>query len=306
MDIYENSYSSVKYIDFKPPLRYNIYIIYFKGTIMSVKISLAGDLGSGKSTVADLLIERLGAEYYSTGAIVRSIAARHGMSVVELNVYMETHPEIDNEIDDGLKALGEVDKCMVIDSRMAWHFTPGTFRVYLSTDVETSALRIMGANRAGEHSSTLEATIADTKARRESEKKRYKTQYGVDIKDLTNYSLIVDTTYATPEEIAQRILLSLEFWKNDSTYNELFISPERLNYPDDEADSELVAHYSSLIEAGEKVPDVTVFECDGEFYLDSNVEVALAYAFSISTFIPAKLVKAAVCDKKFVKMKNSI
>ena len=114
---------------------------------MAVKISLAGDLGSGKSTVANILIEKLGAEYYSTGAIVRSIAARHGMSVVELNVYMETHPEIDNEIDNGLVELGKSDKSMVIDSRMAWHFTKGTFKVYLSTDVETSALRIMGANR---------------------------------------------------------------------------------------------------------------------------------------------------------------
>ena len=88
---------------------------------MKEKISLAGDLGSGKSTVSDILIERLGAEYYSTGAIVRSIAAKHGMSVVELNVYMETHPEIDHEIDDGLKALSELDKFLIIDSRMAWH-----------------------------------------------------------------------------------------------------------------------------------------------------------------------------------------
>ena len=52
---------------------------------MNEKISLAGDLGSGKSTVSDILIKELGAEYYSTGAIVRSIAAKRGMSVVELN-----------------------------------------------------------------------------------------------------------------------------------------------------------------------------------------------------------------------------
>ena len=40
----------------------------------SKKISLAGDLGSGKSTVSKILIESLNAEYYSTGAIVRSVA----------------------------------------------------------------------------------------------------------------------------------------------------------------------------------------------------------------------------------------
>ena len=86
---------------------------------MRNKISLAGDLGSGKSTVAKLLIEALGAEYYSTGAIVRSVAERRGMSVADLNVYMETHPEIDKEIDDGLVALSDDERALVIDSRMA-------------------------------------------------------------------------------------------------------------------------------------------------------------------------------------------
>ena len=273
---------------------------------MADKISLAGDLGSGKSTVADILINRLGAEYYSTGAIVRSIAARHGMSVVELNVYMETHPEIDNEIDNGLVELGKVDKSMIIDSRMAWHFTEGTFKVYLSTDVETSALRIMGANRQGEHASTLEATIADTKARRESEKKRYKTQYGVDIKDLSNYTLIVDTTFATPDEVADCIISALDKWRADKSYRAAFISPDRLFYPDDESDTALVTRYSAELEAGGEIPPVTVTERDGEFYVTGGVESALAYAFNMNTYVPAVLVRADINPENYVKMKNSL
>ena len=97
---------------------------------MDNKISLAGDLGSGKSTVSAILIERLGAKYYSTGAIVRSIADSRNMTVVELNKYMETHPEIDHEIDAGIAALSESPESLIIDSRMAWHFTKGTFKVY--------------------------------------------------------------------------------------------------------------------------------------------------------------------------------
>lgn len=273
---------------------------------MKEKISLAGDLGSGKSTVADILVNRLGAEYYSTGAIVRSIAAKHGMSVVELNVYMETHPEIDNEIDNGLVELGKLDKAMIIDSRMAWHFTEGTFKVYLSTDVETSALRIMGANRVGEHSATLEQTVADTKARRESEKKRYSTQYGVDIKDLMNYSLIVDTTYATPTEIADCIISSMEEWSEDKGFRRTYVSPERLNYPDDEPDGELLSANMERLIAGEALPEVKIFEENGEFYLSENAETALAYALNMSSFIPATLVRGEKGERKFVKMKNSL
>ncbi len=273
---------------------------------MKDKISLAGDLGSGKSTVSDILIRELSAEYYSTGAIVRSIAERRGMTVVELNVYMETHPEIDHEIDDGLVALGDVDKLLVIDSRMAWHFTPDTFKVYLSTDIETSALRIMGANRRGEHSATLEETVASTRARRESEKKRYKEQYGVDIKDLTNYALIVDTTAATPDEVAERIIEGFSLWQSDRGYKRAFITPERLNFPDTPTAPERVAELSAKIERGESVPEVTVAERDGEFYLTAGLESAMAYAFNMSTFIPATLTGDTVPECEYVRMKNSI
>ena len=272
---------------------------------MNVKISLAGDLGSGKSTVSDILIRELGAEYYSTGAIVRSIAAKRGMTVVELNLYMETHPEIDHEIDDGLKALGSVDKPMVIDSRMAWHFTEGTFKVYLSTDPETSALRIMHANRAGEHAASLEATVADTRARRASERKRYMTQYGVDIKDLTNYDLIVDTTVATPTEVANAIIVSMHEWLERPT-KIAYVSPERLNYPDDEADMDLVGEYTGMLDEGIEIPVVEIFEEDGEFYVAAFAESAIAHAFEGERFVPCKLVRGSSEGKNYVKMKNSL
>jgi cytidylate kinase len=273
---------------------------------MQEKISLAGDLGSGKSTVAKILIEELGAEYYSTGAIVRDIANKRGMSVVELNVYMETHPEIDHEIDDGLKALSDVDRFLIIDSRMAFHFTRGTFKVYLSADPETSALRIMNANRDGEHAASLEETIKETRARRESEKKRYMTQYGVDIKDLMNYSLIIDTSNATPKEVADRLSASFKFWLENREYKAAYITPERLYFPDDAPDAELVSEYSTHLELGEDIPEVLATELDGEFYLTAGLESALAYSFNMNTFIPVRLVRETVDISKYTKMKNSL
>ena len=272
---------------------------------MTEKISLAGDLGSGKSTVSDILINRLGAEYYSTGAIVRSIAEKRGMTVTELNKYMETHPEIDHEIDDGIAALSEVDRFLIIDSRMAWHFTKGTFKVYLSCDIETSALRIMNANRRGEHSATLEETIATTRTRRESEKKRYLEQYGVDIKDLSNYSLIVDTSNATPEEVAECIITAFEEWKSNKSYSRVFITPVRLNFPEIELDGDVISPLLEKIACGESIPDVEVSERDGEFYLVGGFDSAMAYTMSFTTFIPAVLVdKEPVGD--YVQMKDSI
>ncbi len=273
---------------------------------MNGKISLAGDLGSGKSTVSDILIEKLGATYYSTGAIVRSIGQRYGMGVAEFNIYMETHPEIDREIDDGLVKLSTVDELMIIDSRLAWHFTEGTFKVYLSTDIVTSALRIMHANRKDEHKGTLQETIDCTRTRRESEKKRYKEQYGVDIKDLLNYDLIVDTTEANPDQVADCIISAFERWLADRSYKSAFLAPERIYYPVHQPDNELVADLSSALERGESIPTVRVFEEDGEFYLLDGLESALAYAFNMSTFVPATLVAHKRGNEEYIKMQNSL
>ena len=46
---------------------------------MALKISLAGDLGSGKSTVSNILMGELGAEYYGTGKIARELAESMGI-----------------------------------------------------------------------------------------------------------------------------------------------------------------------------------------------------------------------------------
>ena len=270
------------------------------------KISLAGDLGSGKSTVANILIDALGSEYYSTGSIVRAIAERMGMTIGELNVYMETHPEIDTEIDDGLVALAQDPRALIIDSRMAWHFTDGTFKVYMSTDIETAAARIMGANRSCEKATSLEEAVECTRARRESEKKRYSAKYGVDITDMSNYSLIVDTTYATPEEVAGVIISCFERWKEDKHLSFCYLSPERINYIDDEHDGDKLSEYSSALERGEDIPVVEVFEKDGEFYIAKGQESALAYAFNLYTYVPAVLVRGDLGDVKYVKMKNSL
>lgn len=270
------------------------------------KISLAGDLGSGKSTVAKILIAELGAEYYSTGSIVRGIAERMGMQIGELNVYMETHPEIDNEIDNGLVALADDPRALIIDSRMAWHFTKGTFKVYLTTDIETAACRIWNAQRDIEHADSLEQTIVCTKDRRASEKKRYFEQYGVDITDLMNYSLVVDTTYATPEEVAGIILSSFAKWREDKSLRFAYVSPDRLNYIDDEHDNDLLAERITALDCCEDIPMTTVFEENGEFYVQDNVESALAYAFNTFTFVPAVLTRGAVGERNYVKMKNSL
>ena len=270
------------------------------------KISLAGDLGSGKSTVSSILIERFGATYYSTGAICRAIAASHGMTIVEMNKYMETHPEIDHEIDDGLCALSDKNENMVIDSRMAWHFVSDTFRVYMTTELEESAKRILRANRAGDHAASLEEMAEEIRARKASERLRYREQYGVDCKDLSNYDLVVDSTYASPEVVAECILKAFDAWREDKTRRIAYICPRRFFYPDEGTDEGAAVKLSSLLDEGEPVGEAHAVECDGEIYLTDCAEVALAHAISDLPLGPTRLTVGEKPSGDFVRMTDTL
>lgn len=172
-----------------------------------IKISITGDLGSGKSTVCRYIKERYGIGVYSTGAIQRSLAAKYNMSTYDFNKYMETHPEIDAEIDATLTQIGERDEDMILDSRMAWHFVPGSFKVYLAVETGTAARRIMDDRRgAVETYESLDDAEVKLLKRKTSENLRYKSKYGVDCSDLSNYDLVVDTTDITPHEAAEIIM----------------------------------------------------------------------------------------------------
>ena len=269
------------------------------------KISLAGDLGSGKSTVSAILIERLGARYHSTGAICRAIAKEHGIDVVQMNVYMETHPEVDKEIDDGLCALSDVDENMVIDSRMAWHFVKGTFRVYMSTEAYESAKRIYRAKRDGDGASSIEEMAQNIRARKASENKRYAEKYGVDCNDLNNYDLVVDTTYASPEEVAEAILSSFAEWREDKTRRFAYICPRRFLYPDEGTDEGRAVKLSEFLDAGQDVGEAYATEVQGDFYLTDNAEVALAYAFSDLPLVPTRLTVGKKPAGGYVKMTDT-
>ena len=179
---------------------------------MTKIISITGDLGSGKSTVSQLLCERLNYEYVHTGKIQREIANRYNMTTLELNKYSETHPEIDNEIDSALKSLNESTN-LIVDSRLAWFFIPKSFKVFLKTNLIVAANRIFGDNqRENEKYSSKEEAANRIITRKASENKRYMELYGANCSDLSNFNLIIDTSFITPEKVADIILAEYNLW----------------------------------------------------------------------------------------------
>lgn len=256
---------------------------------MDFKIALAGDLGSGKSTVAALLSQKTGAEIYSTGRICRALAEQKGLPIDRFNVYMETHPEVDREIDDGLIALSARKGKLIIDSRMAWHFVTGCFSVYLSTDPRISAERILKDQRSGESFSTVEEAMERIAARRESEDKRYYEKYGVRIKDMRSYDFVLDTTYISPEVVSDEILRALKLYIAGDSGREARISAERIFYRPDAVQMDLLSGRRAELRMNAPVPLPTVTEKDGRYYLTGSAEAALAYTVHGVRLLPCRI-----------------
>jgi cytidylate kinase len=179
---------------------------------MAKIISITGDLGSGKSTVSNLLRDRLCYDYIYTGKIQREIAERHNMTTLELNQYAETHPEIDEEIDATFKSLNDSNH-LIVDSRLAWFFLPKSFKVYLKADIHVSAHRISTDNqRKNEEYASKEEAANHIIARKESENKRYMELYGADCADLSQFDLVIDTSSLSPEAVVERLVAEYDAW----------------------------------------------------------------------------------------------
>ncbi len=173
----------------------------------STKITITGDLGSGKSAVSKILCDRTGFEYVSTGRIQRHLAQELGLDTLEMNRRADTDPGIDQRIDSIFIDLGKDPKGYIVDSRMAWFFLPVSFKVYLRTDVAVAAERILNdPHRKSEEYETKEEAIEKILARKRSENARFLAKYGADGTKMDNFDLVVDTTHKTPEEVAAIIL----------------------------------------------------------------------------------------------------
>lgn len=181
-------------------------------------ITITGTLGSGKSSTADLVAQKLGFRRFSSGDFMRKLAVEMGISLNELSVKAQTDPAIDVKIDDEVKKAGQEEK-IVIDSRLAFHWIPDSFKVYLDLPPEIAKERILNNLRENplraqsEHSETPEEIEEKIKARRESEKKRYKELYGIENHThKANFDLVVDTDRNNLEQVVDIVVGEYKNW----------------------------------------------------------------------------------------------
>lgn len=171
-------------------------------------ITIAGKLGSGKSTICKYLQKEHGFEIYSTGAVQREVAKEMGISTLELNQRMLTDPALDHVIDDAVAKLSRErrDDAIIFDSRMAWHFAERSFKIFVTVDPLIAAQRVTLDPRGSEETYRDVCDARDKLLERgKVENARFLDIYHVNNLDYHNYDLVIDTSFAPPEAVCRTL-----------------------------------------------------------------------------------------------------
>ena len=258
-------------------------------------ISITGDLGSGKSTVAKEICRILNFKYLSTGLIQRQLALEKGMDTLEFNKFTDQNASIDDYIDQKLKDINEQTDSYVLDSRLGWHFVKKSFKVYIMAVDEVAASRVLiDAKRIGEPQALdIKAKILEQKERRKIENDRFKKSYGVKPSIFKDFDAVIDTSTATIEEVTNLVLSLFDSYCKGENYPKVWLSPLRI-FPTDD---------TNLIESAEAKAVKTSIETNGydnsfpvscllfkkEFYVFDGHKRLSGCIFTKPSFIPVAL-----------------
>ena len=153
-------------------------------------LTVSGPPGSGKSTTAGLLADRFDLEHISGGDIFRELAEERGYTPVEFNELAEEEDQIDRDLDRRLRTVAATNDDVLLESRLAGWLAAehADMRFWLDAPLDVRAERI-----ADREDKTVAEARATTKRREQSEAKRYKELYDVDIDDLGIYDVAINT-----------------------------------------------------------------------------------------------------------------
>jgi len=259
-------------------------------------IVMSGDIGSGKSSVATALKQITGFDVIGTGTIQRAIAKRRGVNTLELNKISQTDRSIDDEIDSYVIEIGKTQDHLILDSRLAWHFIPTAFKVFLSVDPVVGAERVFNASRNDENNPSLEVTLENNLKRQTIEDQRFHKLYNVNFRKYGNYDLIIDTSFTSPEVIAGKIKDCFDAKLSHSSYSSLWITPRKLLPTQSVKELSDTGCELTNNDVQENQP-IAVFVCNGFIYIRDGHQQIIAAHKAGRDLIPAKILTEEPSDE---------
>ncbi len=165
-------------------------------------IAISGDIGTGKSTLARLLSEKLDWEYISAGNYFRDWYKSQGMDVSK--VYGIPEDE-DRKMEADFKKDMAEKEGVVFESRLAGWLAKDytqTLKVLCVVDPEEAYKRVAGRDSV----SKIEAKALSQKRAKDLVDK-FNNLYAVsDFLDEKYFDIVIDTTNLSPDKVLEKVL----------------------------------------------------------------------------------------------------
>lgn len=176
-----------------------------------LRITVSGDIGSGKSTFTTRLAETLHIPRIYIGGLMREEAKKRGITLDELNALLEKDDTIDRQMDEKQKNASKTTERGIFEGRTAWYFVENPdIRVFLQVDPFISASRIAtDKNALRDTYATVEEIMEANQKRKQSEIERYQSYYGIDAYNPANFDVIIDTSSLSIEEVYEKTVIAL-------------------------------------------------------------------------------------------------
>jgi cytidylate kinase len=170
-------------------------------------LTVSGPPGSGKSTNAAAVAEAFDLDHVSGGDIFRDLAAERGMSPVEFNELAEEDDQIDRDLDARLREIATEEDDLVLESRLAGWLAGdhADLKIWLDAPRAVRAERI-----ADREAKPVDVAREETRRREDSEQKRYREYYNIEIADLGIYDLTVNTARWGPDAVRELLVTAIE------------------------------------------------------------------------------------------------
>lgn len=180
-----------------------------------MQISICGTPGSGKSTVAKLIADKMIYKYYSVGALRRKMAEKRGLTILEFN---QLNEDTDTEFDNMQKKIGEKEDNFVIEGRLSFHFVPKSLKFFFKTDPKKAAERILKDPRSSEKKyRNANEILEEITERMENDSERYQKRYKIDPYDEKQFDYVIDTTEINVDEVVDKIMKIVRWENGQST-----------------------------------------------------------------------------------------
>jgi cytidylate kinase len=174
-----------------------------------MKITVSGPPGSGTTTLARSIAEKHRFELISAGEMFRDLAKERGLSVAGFGEVAERDITIDALIDVRQKEMAKAKDNIVVEGRLSgWMVEDADLRIWLNAPIACRAKRIAARDGMDEYTAR-ELTLQ----REESERKRYRNYYRIEIDDLSPYHVSLNSELWSGEALAAIVDLAMSFLK---------------------------------------------------------------------------------------------